>query len=528
MSNTIPNHSATGRSAWLGRNAPTFVVIVVLAGLGVYGHSSGWKLPKFSALTRSSAAETDDWCEEHGVPESKCVACNPKLLPKEKDYGWCKEHGVQDCPLCHPDVAQLKTAPVLSDADRQRAARALALTSRAEHNPICKNYRTLIQFASNEAAIKAGVDVKPVGRQSIRESVAASGLITYDQSRFASLSSRLAGTMWRVEKNVGDRVQPGEVLALVDAAEVGRAKTELIQALADEDLRRKSALRLTPASPEGVVPERRLEQAQAEHIQAQARLLSAQQALVNFGLPSNIERLRGMPIANVIQELRLLGLPEAMASRLDPDTTTANFLPVKSPIDGLVVARHVVAGEVVDASRVLFQVADTSRMWLKLDVPLEEAGKLALGQSVRFRPDGSSGEVSGKLAWISTAVDPQTRMVSARAETPNPAGQLRNETFGTGCIILREESDAIVVPNDAIHWEGCCHVVFVRDKGYFDRPDSPKVFHVRTVRVGTRNETCTEIISGVLPGEIVATQGSDVLRAELLKNNLGEGCCCGK
>ena len=197
-------------------------------------------------------------------------------------------------------------------------------------------------------------------------------------------------------------------------------------------------------------------------------------------------------------------------------------------MDGIIVARQVVAGEVVDASRVLFQLADTSRMWLTLNVSVEDAGKLALGQPVRFRPDGSRDEVSGKLVWISTTADQQTRMVTVRAELPNPKGQLRNETFGAGRIILREEQEAIVVPNEAIHWEGCCHVVFVRDKGYFDSPDSPKVFHVRTVRLGARSEKFTEIVAGVLPGEVVATKGSDVLRAELLKNSLGEGCCAVK
>jgi cobalt-zinc-cadmium efflux system membrane fusion protein len=92
-----------------------------------------------------------------------------------------------------------------------------------------------------------------------------------------------------------------------------------------------------------------------------------------------------------------------------------------------------------------------------------------------------------------------------------------------------------VVPDEAIHWEGCCHVVFVRDKGYFDGKGSPKVFHVRTVRLGTGRrpgglgmENYTEIVAGVSPGEIVAAKGSDVLRAELLKNGLGEGCCAGK
>jgi membrane fusion protein, heavy metal efflux system len=279
----------------------------------------------------------------------------------------------------------------------------------------------------------------------------------------------------------------------------------------------------------------KIQDAQAGLVQANARLLSAQQALLNLGLSVDIDQLRGLQGEKLIKQLHFLGIPSDLANRLAAQESTANLLPVKAPLDGILVARHVVAGEAVDASRVLFQLADTSRMWLTLSVPLEEAAKLSLGQQVRFRPDGTQGEVHGKLVWISTTADSQTRMVTARAELPNPNGQLRNETFGTGRIILREEQEAVVVPKEAIHWEGCCHVVFVRDKGYFKGKDSPKVFHIRTVRLGAgrRSEGLagaqfTEIIAGVLPGEVVATKGSDVLRAELLKNNLGEGCCAGK
>jgi len=512
----------------LGHYIPTLMVMALLAGLGTYGHHSGWKLPKFSALAGNGVAEREDWCEEHGVPESQCVECNPDLLPRGKDYGWCKEHGVHNCPLCHPEVAQLKQTPVAAKTDGQRAARAMAAVPRPENNPICKNYRRRIQFASLEAVKKAGVDVELVDRQPIVESISANGQITYDQTRFANLSSRLPGTVWHVEKNTGDRVLAGEVLALVDAVEVGRAKTEFMQALAEEELRGKFVARLEPAAARGAMPERSLEQAQTEHFQAKARLFRAQQAITNLGLPASAEQLRGLTEDKLAQRLRFLGLPEPVVEHLSLDETTANLLPVKAPMDGIVVARQVAAGEVVDASRVLFQLADTSRMWLTLNVSLEEANRLALGQPVRFRPDGSRDEVKGKLVWISTTADQQTRMVTVRAELPNPNAQLRNETFGAGKIILREEQEAIVVPNEAIHWEGCCHVVFVRDKGFFDSKDSPKVFHVRTVRLGAKNENVTEIIAGVLPGEVVATKGSDVLRAELLKNNLGEGCCCGK
>jgi len=511
-----------------GQYAPTLMVMALLAGLGAYGHHSGWKLPKFSALAGNGVVARDDWCEEHAVPESQCVECNPDLLPRGKDYGWCKEHGVHNCPLHNPGVAQLMQTPVVADADRQRAARALALAPRPENNAVCKNYLRRIQFVSLDAVKKAGVDVALVDRQPIVESISATGQITYDQTRFASLSSRLPGTVWHVEKNVGDRVRAGEVLALVDAAEVGRAKTELVQALAQEELQQKIVSRLDGLSSQGIVPGRQAQTAQTEYVQARARLLSAQQALANLGLSVNVEQLRMLSEEKMLQRLRLLGLPEYHVQHLSPEETTANLLPVKAPMDGIIVARQVVAGEVVDASRVLFQLADTSRMWLTLNVSVEDAGKFALGQPVRFRPDGSRDEVGGKLVWISTTADQQTRMVTVRAELPNPNGQLRNETFGAGKIVLREEQEAIAVPNEAIHWEGCCHVVFVRDKGFFDKPESPKVFHIRTVRLGARNEKSTEIIAGVLPGEVVATKGSDVLRAELLKNNLGEGCTCGK
>ncbi|MCC7086521.1 MAG: efflux RND transporter periplasmic adaptor subunit [Pirellulales bacterium] len=528
-----PPHQKTqkvGRRFWilslLRRHIPTLTVMAVLVGLGIYGHRSGWKLTKFSVLTGVASTEREDWCEEHGVPESQCVECHPDLLPRGKDYGWCKEHGVHDCPLCHPEIAQLKQMPNVAGSDRGQATRALTSAPRVENNAVCKNYQRRIQFASLDAVKKAGVDVGLVERQPITESVLANGQITYDQTHFASLSSRLPGTVWHVEKNVGDQVRAGEILALVDAAEVGRAKTELIQALAQEEFSRNSLKRLESLTD--VVAGRQVQEAQTGFVQACARLLSAQQALDNLGLPVNVEQLRGLPDDKLAQHLRLLGFSDEHLQHHGQDGPTANLLPLKAPMNGVIVARQVVAGEVVDATRVLFQLADTSRMWLTLSVPLEETGKLALGQPVLFRPDGTHGDVSGKLVWISTTADQQTRMVTARAELPNPTGQLRNETFGAGRIVLREEQEAIVVPNEAIHWEGCCHVVFVRDKGYFDNKNNPKVFHIRTVRLGAKTDKFTEIIAGLLAGEVVATKGSDVLRAELLKNKLGEGCTCGK
>ncbi len=411
MSSTIANqpvdaprasesHRTAGRArgylTWLAmfvvHQVPTVFVLALLAGVGLYGHYSHWKLPKFSALMGSAEPVRKDWCEEHGVPESKCVECNPTLFPKGSDYGWCAEHGVHNCPLHHPDVAQLKEPTAVTPVDFERAARALALVERPQNNSVCKVYQRRIQFASIEAVKQAGVDVELVDRQPVGEWVAGNGEITYDQTRFTNLSPRAAGTIWSVEKKVGDRVQAGDVLAIVDSALVGQAKSELVDALVQEHLQRKTVARLQGLG-EGVVAGKQLLEAEAAFEKARVAVQKAQQSLANLGLPVDLEVLRDLPNEKHLSHLRHLGLEDAIAPESLSQVTSANLLPVRSPADGVIIERRVVAGEVVDSSAILFQIADNSRMWLNLNVPMEEAAKLSIGQPVRFRADGSHEEL---------------------------------------------------------------------------------------------------------------------------------------
>ena len=507
----------------LGSIGPT-LVLIGFAAVFYYGHHNDWRIPKFAALTSDVETVVDDWCEEHAVPESICVECNSTLMPKGPDYGWCEVHGVHNCVLDHPDVAQLKETPSVPPADLERASRALVVAPRKKNNSACEVYQTRIQFASIESVLQAGVDVELVERAPIVEAITGSGEIVYDPTRLASLASRLPGTVWSVSKAVGDPVAEGEVLAVIDAAAVGELKTTLLRALAERNLQQQNVDRLREAR--SAVAGSRILDSQAALAKAQADVLAADQSLRNLGLPVDVQSLEGLNEQQVLDRLRLLGIPDSIRDQFDTSTVTSNLLPVRSPIEGIVIQRSVAAGEVVDQQRILFQVADVSQMWLTLNVPLENMSQLAVGQPIHFQADGSRQAIVGKLDWISTSVDQMTRMVQVRAVLDNHEGRLRNETFGTGEIILRSEPDAIVIPSGASHWEGCCQIIFVRDKHYFDSPESYKVFHVRSVRLGAVNGDVTEVISGVLPGEVIATEGSDVLRAQLLKNNLGAGCDC--
>src|SRR5438105_1522344 len=73
--------TTAGVFARLVGSLPTLVVLGVLGAFAYWGHHAGWSIPKFSSLRGADATGKDDWCEEHGVPESQCVECQPELMP---------------------------------------------------------------------------------------------------------------------------------------------------------------------------------------------------------------------------------------------------------------------------------------------------------------------------------------------------------------------------------------------------------------------------------------------------------------
>ena len=510
---------------------PTVLVLLVLGGAAVWGHRTGWTLPKFSELIGNGQAAGEDWCDEHGVPESLCVECNPKEYPPPPHFGWCKHHGVHDCPLEHPQVAQLAQGPSVPSAEIERVRLALSLKDRPANSKNCKMHQRRIQVTSLAALAKMGVDVLPVAAAPVVEAATASAELVYEQPSVAPVALLVAGRVRSLtdQARLGAAVKQGDVLALVEAPEVGKVKSDLLQALGQVEFKQRLHDNIKDLAAKGLKQQNEVREAESALREAHLHLIAAQQALLNLGLPTNLESLRGLAPDELAKRMQFLGLPEALTRDLDPQTTSASLLPVKAPRAGTIIASKVAAGEVVDASKTLFVIADTRRLWLFLHVRMEDIRYLRArdeatrtpGQSVLFRPDGGGPEVTGELTWISTEVDEKTRTVQARAEIANPDGKLRAFTFGQGRVVLRVDEKAVVVPSQAVHWDGACHIVFVRDRNWF-KEGSPKVFHVRTVRPGVKENDTTEVIVGLVPGEVIATHNSAALRAELLKGQLGE------
>ena len=153
-------------------------------------------------------------------------------------------------------------------------------------------------------------------------------------------------------------------------------------------LKQTEDARLRPLAKIGAVSDRELREAVANYEEARINLQAAQQALINLGFQVRAEDFANVETDEIAERLRFLDLPPELTAGLDPKATTSNLFPLRSSLDGVIVDRHVVEGEVVDTAKMLFAVADVNRLWLTLDVRQEDAKYLSLGQTVLFRASG--------------------------------------------------------------------------------------------------------------------------------------------
>jgi cobalt-zinc-cadmium efflux system membrane fusion protein len=520
MSNSIEQKK---NQNWLKKvlhSIPNIIVFLLIAGTIYVGHHTGWKLPKFSALTGNSLNTISDWCSDHLVQESKCVECKTDLLPKATAFGFCNEHGVAECVIHHPELAQLNTEAKLP---RYNTAAAINVIARRGNNPVDTLHSKRVQFATTDSVTKSGINVDVVNESPIAEMITTNGELIFDPNHVALLSSKVPGTVAVVLKNIGDKVKNGDILALIDASQVGQLKSEFLRNIVQIRSQKDNVKRLRPLTATNAITQRELIDAETSLQEAEVTLLSTQQFLANLGfvLPEVADDDDPTILAT---KLKFLGIPNEIVKKLPPLAQSGNLLPIFAPFDGEVVSSDIVLGTVVDTTKPLFTVSDPSKMWIMLNVRQEDAQYIKEGLPVRFASDNSEQKTNGIISWISPSVDVKSRTLKVRAEVENKDGRLRDKTFGIGNIVLREEPNALVVPQEAIQSTTDAQYIFIRDKNYF-KPDAPKIFHVRQVRLGAKKGRNIEILAGALPGEVVVTKGSNVLLSHLLRSNLGEGCC---
>ena len=436
-------------------------------------------------------------CVGHQVPEAFCWLCTPALVTGFKaENDWCGEHDLPEsqCRLCNPDLLPQKPQEVDHNGILVEAIPAEELP-RFQRAPavICATNLLRIQFANAEVAHQAGLDHAGVQRRQISHTVTANAEVVFDGNRHGHLSSRAAGVVRDIRVDLGDRVTTGQILAVVDSADLGTAKADFLQARAMVNLWQKNHARELRLSERG--------------IGTQSDLLEAETHLVEHRVA----------LSRSTQRLRNLGLGEAEIAGLSTDSTSG-LLPLTAPFAGTVVERSVALGESVAEGFALFAIADTTRMWAILDIYASDMMKIAVGQAVVLDMEGLRGaRHGGVITWVSSHLDRQTRTLKARAEILNPEHLLRDGMFGQAVVTVHDREAALAVPKGAVQWEGCCNIVFLRR--------SDVLYEPRKVSLGYEGKDFFAIENGLAAGDVVVTTGSFLLKTEILRGNIGAGCC---
>jgi len=200
----------------------------------------------------------------------------------------------------------------------------------------------------------------------------------------------------------------------------------------------------------------------------------------------------------------------ARLNNLGPGSSDGFIL--RSRVNGVVTERQVNPGSEVrpDGVNPLFVVSDPSHLWVNLDVPEKDIGKVHPGQPVRVESDAYPGEsFDARVALIGKVLDPVTRRVTVRCGVNNKDEKLKPEMFVRATPIGGETS-LPHVPNGALVTEGVQSFLFVEK--------APGVLEKRRVTLAYRGHEESYIASGLSVGERVAVSGALLLNAELSGN----------
>ena len=213
----------------------------------------------------------------------------------------------------------------------------------------------------------------------------------------------------------------------------------------------------------------------------------------------------------------LLALPRSID--LFIEVADGATLTLRAPFAGRVIDRKVTSGALFEALQPLMTIADLGSVWVFLNAYEKDLALLHEGLSVTLRTDAYPQETfRGRVDFLGSVVDPQTRSVRVRATVENRSEKLRPGLFVTAQVdVPKPQSEAhpiVAVPQSAIQRLEGRSTVFVQVE--------PGVFQRHYVEVGHSFEGFTEILAGIKAGDVVATEGSFVLKSEFAKASLVE------
>lgn len=327
------------------------------------------------------------------------------------------------------------------------------------------------------------------------------GEVQFDPTRVVEIASAGGGRVEQVHKVLGDRVEPSEVLAVIQSSELGAVQAAFLEARARLDLATRTHQREKQLHEQKISSQADYLAAGHELAAAEAAVVTARKRLELFGFSgAQIEAFAGAPADAAFGQLTLT-----------------------APIRGTIIEQDVVRGRLVDTSDTLYRIADLSRVWVWCDVYEADLAtlheRIASGKPVPAEIRATAFPQTafrGTIDMLGSELDRQTRTLKVRVTADNPGGRLKPGMFVRASIDLDGTETVLRVPETAVLSDAGRNFVFTRL--------NDELWLRRDVTVGPTADGLMEIHAGLNDGDVVAAKGAFMFKSEILKEKMGAGC----
>jgi cobalt-zinc-cadmium efflux system membrane fusion protein len=319
------------------------------------------------------------------------------------------------------------------------------------------------------------VQVLTVQPTTLTRSLRLTGAVAYNSFRTTPVITQVSGPVSRVVIVPGQKVTQGEPMLYVASPDYSQLRTNYLKAKDAYTLAQKAYARAQDLFQHHAIAEQNLEQAESAEVQAGGDLVAAQAALKVMGITDPDALVKAPPSFEV---------------------------PVKAPIGGLVVEQDVSAGQLIQPGTTqCFMISDTSTVWVLVNVYQKDLPYVRVGDTVTIQTDTYPEVFHGRIAYVAASLDPSTRTLQARIETPNPGDKLKKDMYVVTTVNAGSIRNAIALPDAAVLRDN-------ENQPFVYAEASANRFGRRSVTLGESLNGQTEITSGLKTGDKVVGDGS--------------------
>lgn len=311
------------------------------------------------------------------------------------------------------------------------------------------------------------------------EDVTLQGELAVDERNYAEVGVPVPARAMRLLAAPGDAVRAGQLLVELQSPELGRLRAEYVSAQARATLAEIALKRKRDLAAERIVPQREVQEAEAEAAEVQAALRGASAALTALGV--------------------------------SPSSSDAATFGLRSPIAGTVIERNIVRGQMVEPATPAFRIANVATLWLTVHAFERDAVRITKGAAARLSFSALPGEqFNGVVGLVGGQVSKESRTVPVRIDVRNQGGVLRPGMSGSAAVPVGAATNQVLtVPVAALQR--------VRNEWCVFLPKDASTFEIRKIGRGRDLGAEVEVLSGLRAGEKIVVEGAFLLKSQAEK-----------